>query len=302
MDLRILQTFIRVAELGSVARAATVLNQTQPTISRQIAALERELGGQLFIRHRRGMNLSSSGEQFLNAALQALRNLDQAKAEFAAHAEEPAGTVSLGLPPILLSVLSGPVVDHFAKAYPRVLLHVYEAVAHRLEELMRSGEVDLAVLLAERKVLRNVALTPLGVEQLVLAGPRHARLDPRKPVGFEALAGLPLLTYRPPNYFRLITEAGLRKQGFAFKAVVELETLPLAVELIERGTGYLISARSGLRSGARITMAPLRGMSVTWTLAVNRERAQGIAVRALAAVIRSQAETLIRDGIWKKPR
>src|SRR5262249_49351917 len=159
---------------------------------------------------RRGMNLSPSGEQFLNAALQALRNLDQAKAEFAAHAEEPAGTVSLGLPPSLLSVLSGPVVDRFVKTYPRVLLHVFEAISQRLEELMRSGEADVAVLLAERKTLRNVAITPLGGEQLMLAGPRHARLDPRKPVGFEALAGLPLLTYRPPNYFRLIAEAGLR--------------------------------------------------------------------------------------------
>src|SRR5262249_45643931 len=151
-----------VAELGSVARAATVLNQTQPTISRQIAALEGEVGGQLFIRHRRGMNLSPSGEQFLNAALQALRNLDQATAQFSAHAQPPAGPVSLGLPPSLLALPSGPVVDRFVKTYPRVLLHVFEAISQRLEELMRSGEADVAVLLAERKTLRNVAITPLG--------------------------------------------------------------------------------------------------------------------------------------------
>jgi LysR family nitrogen assimilation transcriptional regulator len=215
--------------------------------------------------------------------------------------EEPAGTVSLGLPPALLSVLSGPVVERFAKACPRVLLHVFEAISQGLEELMRSGEADVAVLLADRKVLRNAALTPLGVEQLMLAGPRDARLDPKKPVSFGALAGSPLLTYRPPNYLRLVTEAGLRKQGIAFKAAIELETLPLMVELIERGTGYSVLPRSGLiRSGARIAMAPLHGMSVTWTLAVNRERAQGPAVRTLAAMIRSQAETLIKDGVWKK--
>ena len=125
MDLRILQAFIRVAELGSISRAASVLNQTQPTISRQIAALEQEVGGPLFIRHRRGMSLSPGGEQFRDRALQALRGLDQAKAEFSANVTEPAGTVSLGLPPAVLSVLSGPVVDRFTKAYPRVLLHVF---------------------------------------------------------------------------------------------------------------------------------------------------------------------------------
>jgi hypothetical protein len=58
---------------------------------------------------------------------------------------------------------------------------------------------------------------------------------------------------------------------------------------------------TGLRTGARIAMGPLRGLSVTWTLAVNRERAQATAVRALAAVIRSQAGSLLKDGIWKKP-
>jgi LysR family transcriptional regulator, nitrogen assimilation regulatory protein len=301
MDLRVLQAFIRVAELGSVARAASVLNQTQPTISRQIAALEHEVGGALFVRHRRGMSLSPSGEQFRDRAMQALRGLEQAKAEFAARAGEPAGTVSLGLPPALLSVFSGPVVDRFTKSYPRVLLHVYEAISQGLEELMRSGEADVAVLLADRKVLRNALLTPLGVEPLMVAGPRGARLDPKKPIGFEALAGLPLLTYRSPNYLRLITEAGLRKQGLALKATVELETLPLTIELIKRGTGYGVIPRSAVRHDARVSMAPLRGLSVTWTLAVNRERAQSSAVRALATMIRTQAETLLKHGVWKKP-
>jgi LysR family transcriptional regulator, nitrogen assimilation regulatory protein len=151
MDLRILQAFIRVAELGSIARAASVLNQTQPTISRQIALLEQEVGGALFIRHRRGMRLNTAGEQFRDQATLALRGLEQAKADFAAQAGEPAGTVSLGVPPALISALSGPVVDRFTKAYPRVLLHVYEAISQGLEELMRTGEADVAVLLADRR-------------------------------------------------------------------------------------------------------------------------------------------------------
>ncbi len=301
MDIHVLKAFLRVAEFGGIARAASVLNQTQPTISRQIAALEQEVGGPLFIRHRRGMSLSPGGQQFRDQVQQVLRSLDQAKAEFAAQAEEPAGSISLGLPPALLTVISGPVVDHFAKKYPRVLLHVFEAISQGLEEIMRSGEADVAVLLADRNVLRHVTLTPLGVEQLMLVGPRDARLDPKKPVGFEALTGLPLLTYRPPNYLRLLSEAGIRKLGLTFNAAIELETLPLMVELIERGTGYSILPRSAIaRSAGRIAMAPLRGMSVTWTLAVNRERAQVAAVRALTALIRSQADTLIKERIWKK--
>lgn len=300
MDLRVLHAFIRVAELGSFGRAAVVLNQTQPTVSRQMAALERELGAAVFVRHRYGVTLSPAGAVFRERALQALRDLDQAKAELTAQVEEPSGTVSLGLPPSLLSVLSGPVVERFARTYPRVLLHVDETISQGLEELMRSGEADVAVLIADRKVLRNVALSPLAVEPLMLAGPLGAKLDMKKSIGTEALAGLPMVTYRAPNYLRLLTETALRKRKLDFNVAFELETLPLMIELIERGAGYSVLPPSALvRHSDRISAAPLRGMAVTWTLAVNRTRAQQPAVRALADMIRVQADSLIKDGAWK---
>src|SRR5258706_5536703 len=99
MDLRLLQAFIRIAELGSFGRAAEALNQTQPTVSRQIAALEQEVGGRLFMRHRHGVSLTPAGVVFRDHAMQALRSLDQARGDITAQAKEPTGTVSLGLPP-----------------------------------------------------------------------------------------------------------------------------------------------------------------------------------------------------------
>src|ERR1700741_16483 len=84
MDLRLLQTFIRIAELGSFGRAAELLNQTQPTVSRQIAALEQEVGSRLFVRHRHGVSLTQAGVLFRDHAMQALRMLDRARAEITA--------------------------------------------------------------------------------------------------------------------------------------------------------------------------------------------------------------------------
>jgi len=303
MDLRVLQAFVRIAELGSFARAAAVLNQTQPTISRQMAALEREVGVPLFVRQRRGVALSHAGVMFRERAAQVLRSLDQAKAEISAQADVPTGTVSLGLPPSLLSVFSSPVVDRFARRYRQVLLHVDEAISQDLEALMRREEVDLAVLIPGRERLRNVVLSPLASEPLMLAGPADAKLDPRKAVSIDRLDGLPLLIYRAPNYFRLAVETALRRRGLAFNVAVELETLPLMLALIERGLGYTVMPSSGLAGyGGRIATAPVRGLSVTWTLAVNRDRAPRPAVRALSAVIRGQADALIESGTWQAPR
>src|ERR1700731_523224 len=303
MDLRLLQTFIRIAELGSFGRASEVLNQTQPTVSRQIAALEEEVGSQLFMRHRHGVSLTQAGVLFRDHAMQALRMLDQAKAEITAQAQEPTGTVSLGLPPSLLTVLSGPVVERFAGRYPKVLLHVYEAISQGLEQLMLTQEVDLAVLISDRRPLRNVALSPLGIEPLMLAASTASRLDPTKPLGIEALSGLPLLFYRSPNYLRLLIESALRRRGLVFHVTVELETVPLMLELIERGAGYTVLPPSTIRGReARIKAAPIRGFSVTWTLGLNRDRANWPAVRALDAMIREQADTLIKKGAGKASR
>jgi LysR family transcriptional regulator, nitrogen assimilation regulatory protein len=303
MDLRLLQAFIRIAESGSFGRAAEALNQTQPTVSRQIAALEQELGNRLFVRHRHGVSLTRAGALFRDHAMQALRILDQAKAEITAQAEEPTGIVSLGLPPSLLTVLSGPVVDRFVRRYPKVLLHVYEAISQGLEELMLTQQVDLAVLISDRRLLRNVELSPLGIEPLMLAGPVTSRLDSTKAVGIEALSGLPLLFYRPPNHLRLLIETALRRRGLVFHVTVELETLPLMLELIERGAGYTVLPPSTIVGrDTRIKAAPIRGLSVTWTLGLNRDRANWPAVRALAAMIREQTNALIENGAWKAIR
>src|ERR1700747_451836 len=186
MDLRLLQSFLRIAELGSFGRASEVLNQTQPTISRQIAALEQEVGSRLFLRHRHGVSLTQAGVLFRDHAMQALRMLDQARAEITAQAQEPTGTVSLGLPPSLLPVPSGRVVERSASRYPKVLLHVYEAISQGLEQLMLTQEVDLAVLISDRRPVKTASLSPLGVEPLMLAGSTASRLDATKPVGIEA--------------------------------------------------------------------------------------------------------------------
>jgi hypothetical protein len=75
------------------------------------------------------------------------------------------------------------------------------------------------------------------------------------------------------------------------------------LELIERGAGYTVLPPSTIVGrDARIKAAPIRGLSVTWTLGLNRDRASWPAVRVLDAMIREQADALIKSGAWKASR
>ena len=158
------------------------------------------------------------------------------------------------------------------------------------------------MLISDRRLLRNVDLFPLGFEPLMLAGPTTSRLDPAKPVGIDALSGLPLLFYRPPNYLRLMVETALRRRSLVFHVTVELETMPLMLELIERGAGYTVLPPSTIVGRVRASRQPQFMFFVTWTLGLNRDRANWPAVRALEAMIREQADTLIKNGAWKASR
>jgi hypothetical protein len=79
--------------------------------------------------------------------------------------------------------------------------------------------------------------------------------------------------------------------------------MPLMLELIERGAGYTVLPPSTIVGRtARIKATPIRGLSVAWTLGLNRDRASWPAVRALDAMIREQADTLVKNGAWKASR
>src|SRR3546814_19561694 len=111
MDLRQLRTFLHVAELGSLGRAAERLRVAQPALGRQIRLLEEELGVPLFTRHGRGMAPTPAGRILLDRASALLRLVADTRAEVSAERDAVKGTVSLGVPPNVGAVLAGGLVE-----------------------------------------------------------------------------------------------------------------------------------------------------------------------------------------------
>ena len=98
-DLRQLQLFTAVAEFGSLSRAAVALSVSQPVISRQIKALEEELGVELLYRNGRGIVLTEAGKLLENYASAILEQASRATTEIAALRSNPRGTIVIGMPP-----------------------------------------------------------------------------------------------------------------------------------------------------------------------------------------------------------
>ena len=122
MDSRLLEYFLRVAELGSINKASADLQLSQPALSRHIAALEHELGTRLFTRTQGGVVLTEGGKLLADRARPLLRQFAMVKEQVG---EMAAGQLSIGIPPSWQHVFTSPFVERMVAEVPGVTLRVH---------------------------------------------------------------------------------------------------------------------------------------------------------------------------------
>src|SRR3954468_16337388 len=145
MELRSLSYFVRIAELGSITRAAAHLRLAQPALTRHVQRLEEELGGALFTRAHRGLRLNQAGQKLLERPMRILRDVERTGDEIRAQEAHPCGRIILGVTPTLCPVLVPDLFAAMRTEFPRIELKVMHAGMIRLEEFLIDGRVDIAL-------------------------------------------------------------------------------------------------------------------------------------------------------------
>src|SRR5882762_7501505 len=190
MELRSLHYFVRIAELGSITRAAAHLHVAQPALTRHVQRLEQELNVSLFTRANRGVRLTEAGQKLLDGAARILRDLERTGDEIRAQDAHPSGKIILGITPTLCPVLVPELFSRMRRDFPLVELKVMHAGMVRLEEFIIDGRVDIA-LLSELSRSRLISSTRLAQEEMVLVTRPGARSGGT--VSGEELSQTPLI-------------------------------------------------------------------------------------------------------------
>lgn len=181
VDTARLTVFREVATLGSFTAAAKVLRYTQSAVSRQIAVLEDDLGVALFDREARGVRLTEEGRTLLAHAEAVLDRLDVARREIAALRELGGGRLRIGAFPTAGAVLVPDAMVAFQRDFPDVELSFLDGLSGPLQDKVRAGELDVAVLGTD-------AGTHLLDDPLFVALNRDHRLAGRKTVRLAELS------------------------------------------------------------------------------------------------------------------
>ncbi|HVC56089.1 MAG TPA: LysR family transcriptional regulator [Stellaceae bacterium] len=295
MELRSLHYFVRIAELGSITRAAAHLHLAQPALTRHVQRLEEELGVTLFTRVNRGVRLTEGGQKLLDGASRILRDVERTADEIRAQDAQPSGRIILGITPTLCPVLVPELFARLRRDVPRVELKIMHAGMVRLEEFVIDGRVDVA-LLSELSRSRLIVSTQLAREEMVLLTRPGA--TPRGTVSGEDLGAIPLVL---GDGLRAAMDALLAGRGVKLKVEIEIndhETMRLMVQ--EGVAASILPYSSVARECAQRLLEAHRitanGVFRTLALGVRAGRTASVAREAVARAVAGVVAAMESDG------
>ncbi len=292
MDLKQLEYFVRVAELGSFTRAAQALNIAQPALSRQVRLLEVELRQNLLVRNGRGATPTQAGQLLLEHGRGILHQVERAREELGRVRSGLSGRVALGLPPSVARMLTVPLTRAFRQRMPEAQLSISEGLSTAMQENLQNGRLDIAVLYNPNQV-PGIEHTPLVQEELLLVQPRPPGLQedpPPPPISLQEVATLPLVIPTRPNAIRMHVESEMAAIGCRPQIALEIDGVSAILDLVADGAGYAILSRNAVMRSVRPSAFAVRQLSepalhIQLTTAISSLRPTTLTQQATLALI-----------------
>ncbi|MGB3277296.1 MAG: LysR substrate-binding domain-containing protein [Castellaniella sp.] len=248
MNLKQLQYFVQIVESGSFAKASRQLFIAQPALSQQLSKLEDEVGKPLLLRSPKGVTPTENGLALYHHAKFMLRQLDQALSIARQETMETHGMVTVGLPATTVSALGLPLVQRIHERYPRILLNVVEGMSGHLSQMIRLGQLDIAILF-KPNVGTDLNAVPIIEEELFVLLPRSSALvAPRRArITLAEAAELPLILPTSKHGLRQRIESELEARNLSARIVAEIDSLSLLMNCVYAGMGATIKPMSALQ-------------------------------------------------------
>jgi len=246
MDIKQIRAFVQVAECGSFSRAAVLLDTAQPALSRQVRALEVELGEVLLLRTGRGVSLTDAGRCLLEHGHAILQQFALAREDLGRQRGEPVGDITVGLLPSLTRQLCLPLIEAFEQQMPKARLSVMEGFSANIAEWLGSGRIDLGLIYMPDPQ-PHIEVQPLLHERLCLVGPAHT-LRGRTSVHFDQLPMFGLIMPQHGQTLRKLIETQAILRQVQLKVAREVSSVPAVLDLVRAGYGYAVLTASAMRN------------------------------------------------------
>lgn len=296
MDLKQLRYFRQIAECGSFSAAAGLLRVAQPALSRQIQALERELGVTLCHRNGRGILLTTAGHALHADAVRLLADADRTRNRMREFSNTLVGEATIGLSPTVSRLLTLPLTSKLRSDYPGLRLRIAEAFSGVLLEWLQTGRLDAAILYhvpasgaVQSETLANESLAVIG-------NAIEPTFPPGAPVSMAMLGNRTMVLSTPSHGLRQTIEQHAARADVMLDVQFEFDSLDATIAVVKQGLACTILPpaviRSEIAAGSLQAWPLLPELARPLVLATGPQRPGAIAVQHLATLLR----TAIRDA------
>ncbi|MEW8505498.1 MAG: LysR family transcriptional regulator [Candidatus Thiodiazotropha sp.] len=236
MELKHLRYFRAVCQHGGFTAAARHLYIAQPAISIAMRKLEAELNLTLLHRNERRITPTIEGELLLGHANRIVELTDAAELEMEELRGLTKGEMRIGIPSMLGSYYFPPILMGFKHRYPELSLSVYEEGTRRLQEMIRIGELDLGVVVADPPP-EDMETRLLTCEEMVACVPRAHPLATRDKLSMEEFFSHDLVVFKAGYFLREFIDRYSQNHKLSPKIAFETNLIPLTKAIVRQGFG-----------------------------------------------------------------
>lgn len=237
MELKNLTTFLAVAEKETISAAAKHLHLSQPSLSRQLMDLEKELGVTLFTRGNRKITLTEDGLLFRKRAEEIVELLEKTRSEFLSPRDTIAGNVSIGAGETYVIQLLGAIIKEIQAEYPNIKFHFYSGNADEVKERLDKGLLDFGVVISPADVKKYHSLRLPAKDTWGVLMRKDSPLAVKEVITPKDLWDVPLITSRQSLVSSELSK-WLKKDLKKLTVVATYNLVYNASKLVEEGVGY----------------------------------------------------------------
>ncbi len=268
MNIRVFNQFLRIVEARSISKAALGLGISQPSLTKIIHELERDLGAGLLRREGHGVRATESGERFFRWATEIDALLQRMRSDISGESDRLLiKQLTIGVLPSVARSLAVSLVKNLQQTYPNAELRILEGVTGHLVEWLADQRLDLAIFY-DHPAAQHFEPKPLVTQPMYLVGsPAACTLPARVP--FASLSDKPLILASRHVGNRREFEAVAAQHKISLRVAIEADSLPAMIQLVADGMGYTIlpifAVHKEVAEG-RLIASPIVGPTIERTL------------------------------------
>ena len=306
MDFGDLNAFIHVAKQGGFSKAAAELRVAQSALSRRVARLEHQLAVPLLKRNGRGVVVTEEGAALLDRTEGLIQELCLIEQNVLVLAKEPAGRVTVALPPTTGQVLGPLLAAECRERFPQITLELREGISGFIHDWLAKDEVDLALLYDPERA-PGVEVVPLLDEPLYLIAPAFpdaaSELGELQEFPLNQLGRLPLIVPGHSHSLRRLLERLAAEHRTTLRIINQVDGMRITKGMVEAGLGYTVFSYAGVYEeveAGTLRAIPLRP-TPQWRLSlVHRTMHQGLRAQIeVKRLIEQQIHSLVDRKLWR---